>query len=147
MSVIRSLQHLGLVVSDVDESRRFYGDALGLEEIERPAAFRFGGAWFRAGSDHVHLIAQPDTTQTAPPPDPGSGLQTGLATHFAFEVDDLAAAEARLARHGFPIAAGRLRRGDGVQQSYFRDPDGHIVELFQVTGEDQSGTVRGTAHD
>jgi hypothetical protein len=27
-------------------------------------------------------------------------------------------------------------------QAYLRDPDGYVVELFQMTGEDQSGTVR-----
>ncbi|MFN0155045.1 MAG: VOC family protein [Gaiella sp.] len=139
------LQHVALVVTDVAASRRFYGEGLGLEEIPRPAAFRFGGAWFRAGDDHVHLIARADTTEHDLPPDPGLGLQAGLATHIAFEVDDLAGAEERLGRHGVPIAAGRLLRGDGVQQTYFRDPDGNIVELFQLTGEDQSGTVRDGA--
>jgi hypothetical protein len=31
-----------------------------------------------------------------------------------------------------------MPRGDGYVQVFMRDPDGHVVELFQWTGEDQS---------
>ena len=41
------IQHVGLVVSDLERSRRFYRDALGLEEVPRPPNFTFAGAWFR----------------------------------------------------------------------------------------------------
>lgn len=143
--MVTGLQHVGLVVADVDASCRFYGDALGLEQIARPSSFTFAGAWFRAGSDEVHLIGREHTTQLAPPQDPGPGLAGGLATHLAFAVDDLDGELARLGHLGIEPAAGPLRRGDGVVQAYLLDPDGYVVELFQVTGADQTGTVRGPA--
>ena len=31
-----------------------------------------------------------------------------------------------------------MPRGDGVTQVFFHDPDGHLLELFERTGEDQS---------
>ena len=31
-----------------------------------------------------------------------------------------------------------MPRGDGYDQIFLRDPDGHVIELFQFTGEDQS---------
>ena len=31
-----------------------------------------------------------------------------------------------------------MPRGDGYVQVFFLDPDGHVLELFQPTGEDQS---------
>ena len=31
-----------------------------------------------------------------------------------------------------------MPRGDGYVQVFFRDPDGHVLELFQHTGEDQA---------
>ncbi len=40
------LQHCGLIVSDLERSRQFYGEALGLPEVPRPANFTFAGAWF-----------------------------------------------------------------------------------------------------
>lgn len=139
--MILGLDHAGLIVADVEASCRFYGEVLGLEQVPRPSSFTFGGAWFRAGRDEVHLIARDDTTQHDPPQDAGAGLAAGFATHIAFAVDDIDAALARLSAHGVHVN-GPLRRGDGVVQIYVRDPDGYVVELFAVTGEDQSGTVR-----
>lgn len=134
----RGLQHSGLVVSDVDRSRRFYGEVLGLEEVPRPPSFRFGGAWFRVGGDELHLIAESDTTMPAGTVAHGPGLASGLVTHLGIEVDDLAAALAHAAERGAPAASGPMARGDGVDQAYLLDPDGHVIELFEVHGRDQS---------
>jgi hypothetical protein len=32
-----------------------------------------------------------------------------------------------------------MPRGDGVDQAFALDPDGYVVEVFQRTGDDQSG--------
>jgi catechol 2,3-dioxygenase-like lactoylglutathione lyase family enzyme len=131
------IQHVGLVVSDLERSRRFYREALGLEEVPRPPNFTFSGAWFRFGEYELHLLSQAHTTggagQTA-----GPGATQGMTHHLAFEVDDLAAACARLAEKGVPLAGGPMPRGDGVTQVFFFDPDGYVLEYFQRTGEDQS---------
>lgn len=145
--MITRLQHIGVIVSDLDASKRFYGDALGLPEVPRPAAFRFGGAWYGIGDDSIHLILQADTTQTDGPPDPGPGYFHGFSTHYAFEVDDLDGLMARMESHGRPVEVGPLRRGDGARQVYYRDPDGHVLEFYETTDEDQSDEVRLPAHD
>ncbi len=144
------IQHAGLVVSDLDRSRRFYAEALGLEEVARPLNFTFAGAWFRFGEDEIHLLAEADTTGRAGSPDAGAGTAFGLANHLAFEVDDLATACDRLAEHEVPLIGGPMPRGDGVRQVFFHDPDGHLLELFERTGEDQSDAperapIRGQA--
>ena len=132
------VQHVGLVVSDVERSRRFYRDALGLEEVPRPPNFTFAGAWFRFGEDEIHLLAEADTTGGAGIRDPGRGVAYGLATHLAFEVVDLDAACARLEENAVALVGGPMARGDGVTQVFFRDPDGYVLEFFQWTNEDQS---------
>jgi catechol 2,3-dioxygenase-like lactoylglutathione lyase family enzyme len=137
--LIRGIQHCALVVSDLERSRAFYGEALGLTEIPRPASFAFAGAWFQAGTDEVHLIVEGDTTMRAGVFEHGAGLAAGLVTHLAFEVDDLDAAVGRLRGHGVEIGGGPMPRGDGVEQAFALDPDGYVVEVFQRTGDDQSG--------
>jgi catechol 2,3-dioxygenase-like lactoylglutathione lyase family enzyme len=132
------IQHVGLIVSDLERSRGFYGQVLGLEEVPRPPNFTFAGAWFRLGGTEIHLLAEADSTGGAGQGDPGPGLAKGMTHHLAFEVDDLDAACARLAAHGVQLAGGPIPRGDGYVQAFFRDPDGHVLELFQHTGEDQS---------
>jgi glyoxylase I family protein len=142
------LQHSGLVVRDLDRSRRFYAGALGLEEVPRPRNFTFAGAWFRFGDDEIHLLAEADTTGRAGVQEPGPSAAYGLVSHIALEVDDLGAACARLEENGVSLTGGPMPRGDGVIQVFVRDPDGYVVELFERTGEDQSdapvrGPVRG----
>jgi catechol 2,3-dioxygenase-like lactoylglutathione lyase family enzyme len=127
-----------LIVADLERSRRFYGDALGLEEVPRPHNFVFQGAWFQVGDDQLHLLVEAETTGTAGGPDPGPSASVGLANHIALEVDDLASAGARLAERGVPLLGGPMPRGDGYDQMFLRDPDGYVIELFQFTGEDQS---------
>ncbi len=144
------IQHAGLVVSDLERSRRFFAEALGLEEVPRPPNFTFAGAWFRFGEDEIHLLAEADTTGRAGTPDGGAGAAFGLATHLAFEVDDLVTARVRLDDNDVALVGGPMPRGDGVTQIFFRDPDGHLLELFERTGEDQSDAperapVRGQA--
>ena len=133
------LQHAGLVVSDLDRSRRFYAEALGLEEVPRPANFAFDGAWFRFGGTELHLLSAAHATGGAGQPDPGAGAARGMTHHLAIEVDDLAGACARLAENGVSLAGGPMPRGDGYVQVFFRDPDGYVLELFEHTGEDQAG--------
>jgi lactoylglutathione lyase len=142
------LQHSGLIVSDLDRSRRFYAVALGLEEVRRPPNFTFAGAWFRFGDDEIHLLSEADTTGRAGVQEPGPSAAYGLVSHIALEVDDLGAACARLEENGVSLTGGPMPRGDGVMQVFVRDPDGYVVELFETTGEDQSdaperGPVRG----
>ena len=132
------IQHVGLVVSDVERSRRFYRDALGLEEVSRPPNFRFDGAWFRFGGTEIHLLAEAHTTGGAGQGDAGPGAARGLTQHLALEVDDLDVACERLAKNGVPLDGGPMPRGDGVVQVFFRDPDGYVLELFQWTEDDQS---------
>jgi catechol 2,3-dioxygenase-like lactoylglutathione lyase family enzyme len=136
--VPRALQHCGLIVADLERSRRFYGDALGLEEVPRPTNFTFEGAWFAVGDDQLHLLLEDDTTGRAGGSDPGPSAAVGLANHIALVVDDLDEALARLEEHGVPLIGGPMPRGDGFEQVFTRDPDGYVVELFQWTEEDQS---------
>jgi catechol 2,3-dioxygenase-like lactoylglutathione lyase family enzyme len=132
------LQHCGLIVADLEASRRFYGGALGLEEVPRPHNFRFEGAWFQVGDDQLHLLVEAETTSRAGGTDPGPSATVGLANHIAIEIDDLDASCVRLDEHGVHLIGGPMPRGDGYEQVFLRDPDGHVIELFQFTGEDQS---------
>ena len=130
---IRSLDHAALLVRDVERSRHFYGQVLGLEEIPRPSNFNFPGAWFLKGRAEIHLIGEAEPGRvdhlyagTYTPDE----LSRGYDTHLAFEVDDLEEAQRYLKAHDVTIVGGPRPRGDGVMQLYIRDPDGYIVELF-----------------
>jgi catechol 2,3-dioxygenase-like lactoylglutathione lyase family enzyme len=56
--LISGLDHVQLACprGGEDEARRFYGELLGLKEIEKPEALRSrGGVWFECGTQQLHL--------------------------------------------------------------------------------------------
>lgn len=134
---IRSLNHVSLLVRDVERSRQFYGQILGMEEIPRPATFSFPGAWFCKGSAIIHLVeeAEPGRVDqlysgTYNPDE----LSRGYGTHVAFEIVDLEASLHHLRLHNVEIVGGPRPRGDGVIQFYICDPDGYMLEFFAWQG-------------
>ena len=115
---IDQLNHVALHVADVTVSTAFYRDVLGLAPLARPD-FGFPGAWFRIGVDQeLHLISGRD-------PEIVGGNRS---THYAMRVTDADAAAARLREHGVDFS-GPKARPDGAKQIFFKDPDGHTVEL------------------
>lgn len=120
---ITSLHHVAVCVTDIVRSKRFYGEVLGLREVERPA-FPFGGAWYELGDGRqLHLIAheQPRTLRGTTEID----LRDG---HLAFGVADYEAAVEHLRAAG----ADCVIRPDNVtpwKQVYVTDPDGNVIEL------------------
>lgn len=115
---IHGLNHFTVLTDDLEATRRFYIDLLGLTEGERPP-FGFPGAWLYCGGQPVlHVIAGRDL-----PPQ-----RAGVIDHMAFTATDLEGWKAKLAARGI---AYDLRRqpGTGVWQMFFFDPNGAKVEL------------------
>ena len=117
-----------LYVNDIEPARAFYEDVLGLARLtsdSRFLAFDVGGRsvllLFQRGAtlETVHLPGG-----TIPPHD-GSG-----AIHVAFSITaaELPAWEKQLAEHKVTIE-GRTDWPRGGHSVYFRDPDGHLLEL------------------
>jgi catechol 2,3-dioxygenase-like lactoylglutathione lyase family enzyme len=131
----KSFDHITLTVSDLDATRHFYANLLGLLEIPRPA-FDFPGAWFTVGGVQIHAtVACPLAGQAGWGDRQAQKVSRGH--HFAFEVADFDEALAELAKWSIPIADGPQQRPDGAKQVYVYDPDGHLVELFSQPPSDR----------
>jgi catechol 2,3-dioxygenase-like lactoylglutathione lyase family enzyme len=130
--VPRRLDHGAILVADADRSRKFYVDGLGLAPVARPSNFDFPGFWVAVGDQHLHIIgeAEPGRARQAHTGYRDDELARGYATHLALEVDDLDAYLTRLRDRGILPVGGPRDRGDGIQQAYLADPDGHIVEIM-----------------
>lgn len=117
-----------LYVDDMARARAFYEAALGLAPMfadERLTAYPVGGRsallLFLRGAT-LETVTLPGGT--IPPHDGAGPLHCALAVAAA----DLPAWEARLAAHAIPIE-GRTHWPRGSVSVYFRDPDGHLLEL------------------
>jgi len=119
--IAKSVHHISFSVSDLERSRRFYEDVLGLAEIPRPD-LGLPGAWYRAGDSEVHLIARPPGAEVGSPPDSLSPL----ANHQAFGIDDYEKCLEQLNTQGVEVLSTSPERG----QMWIRDPDGNVIELI-----------------
>ena len=117
-----------LYVDDLDRAALFYANVLGLRSVfsdQRLRAFAVGDRnmllLFRRGSclQTVHLPGG-----TIPPHD-GEGP---VHVAFAISADQLQEWEMCLHEHAIAIE-GRTQWSRGGKSLYFRDPDGHLVEL------------------
>ena len=125
---VHRIDHVTIVVGDLDATEDFYCRCLGMQRVERPA-FSFDGRWFQAGATQIHAtISHPEAGEA------GWGdrgvKQASRGHHFAFQVDDARAAAALAQELGIEIADGPKLRPDGFVQLYVYDPDRHVVELF-----------------
>jgi catechol 2,3-dioxygenase-like lactoylglutathione lyase family enzyme/uncharacterized protein YunC (DUF1805 family) len=127
---VKTLDHVTIVVKDLERSRRFYVDVLGMREVRRPA-FSFSGLWFQAGTTQIHLILEFSGSSPAGNLLPAA-QRTSRSQHFAFEVDDAEAAAVWLKKCDLAIVDGPKPRPDGIMQVFVTDPDGHVVELCSV---------------
>jgi catechol 2,3-dioxygenase-like lactoylglutathione lyase family enzyme len=127
---VENFDHITLIVSDLDATREFYVNMLGMTESPRPD-FDFPGAWFQVGSVQIHATVEGELAGMA-----GWGdrkvKSISRGHHFAFEVKDFPRAIHRLEELGVKIGDGPKQRPDGAFQVYFYDPDGHLVELFSA---------------
>jgi len=129
---IEALHHVSIPVSDIESSKRFYRETLGLEEMARPP-FDFPGAWFHLGPNQaLHLIVHPHSTFRV-----GKGVDS-RDIHYAIRVASYQGALEHLRGKGFREDAGetelmRMRtnpRGTaGFPQIYILDPDRNVIEI------------------
>jgi lactoylglutathione lyase len=115
--------HTMVRVTDIDQSLRFYCDALGLVELKRQesAKGRFTLVFLAAPGDES---AQVELTYNWDPEAYAGGRNFG---HLAYAVDDIYAACRRLMEHGVTI--NRPPR-DG-HMAFVRSPDNISIELLQ----------------
>ena len=117
MAII-GMNHFTVLARDLEETKSFYVDLLGLVEGERPE-LGFPGAWLYAGEAAVlHIVAG-----RALPADP-----RGVIDHMAFTARDLAGTVKRLQARNLRYDLRRLS-GSGIWQLFCFDPNGARVEL------------------
>lgn len=126
---IEQCLHTAILVSDLEQADRFYGEVLGLAKVER--SLKFSGTWYQVGAYQIHLIVAPNVSSTTQNPEIQNLAKCGRNPHIAFAVADLDAAKQKLLTHNYPIQMS----ASGRAALFTQDPDGNIIELSQLIVE------------
>ena len=101
----------------IDQAARFYSEVVGLEWIDRPATLGGVGAWFRAGSQELHVSEYEDF-----------GAARKAHPAFALSGPELDALAERLAAAGAEVRWDE--RLPGARRFYSFDPVGNRLEFL-----------------
>lgn len=113
---VTQIDHVSVLITNVERSRRFYCDVLGLREIAKPHTFDFVALWFDLGNQQLHLLKKPQPDAVSP-------------RHFALRVADIQAARDHVRQMGLPIDETTLI--PGADRFFIRDPDANRIEIIQ----------------
>jgi methylmalonyl-CoA/ethylmalonyl-CoA epimerase len=136
--MIKRIDHIAIVVDDIDAALGFWRDALGLEltHVEDVPDQQSVVAFLPTGASEVELVKPTSAT---------SGVARYLAKrgpgihHICFEVDNIAATLAALKAGGVRLINETPTIGTGGKQVAFIHPDsthGVLVELYELTPQE-----------
>ena len=117
------LDHIAIYVTDLKKSSAFYRDVLGLDSLREP--FRDGKhAWFAISQGKQLHIIEGATGRTDQPKRNHTCFRM-LLCRFTTRLR-----KACIAYEDLQGTPGAITLGpDGIQQIYFRDPDGYWIEM------------------
>ena len=133
--MIKRIDHIAIVVDDIDAALNFWRDTMGLEltRVEVVPEQQSAVAFLPTGESEVELV-KPTTSD--------SGVARYLAKrgpgihHICFEVDDIAATLAALKTRGVRLIDETPHIGTGGKKVAFVHPEsthGVLIELYELT--------------
>ncbi|QNK63304.1 VOC family protein [Pedobacter sp. PAMC26386] len=126
--MLKRIHHVAIICKDYEVSKNFYVNILGLEVVQE--VYRAERKSFKLDLSVNGLYQIELFSFENPPERPSRPEATGLR-HLAFEVGDVAAVAAILNAKGVKTEALRIDEYTGKQFTFFSDPDGLPLEIYQ----------------
>lgn len=117
--VFHGIDHVQLAgpAGGEEQARRFFGDILCMEEVEKPEKLKpNGGVWFRCGTHQIHIGVD-------------SNFVPAKKAHPAIHVQNLKALKERIVSHGISVKDDELL--PGAERFYVDDPFGNRLEFLE----------------
>ncbi|KAG0447632.1 hypothetical protein HPP92_028242 [Vanilla planifolia] len=121
-----NLNHVSFVVRSVARSIKFYEEVLGFVSVKRPSSFKFHGAWLYNYGIGIHLL-QCNSIDDVPRK---KGIINPKDNHISFQCSDIYLLKQKLKEMGIEYVTAVVEdSGIQVDQLFFHDPDGYMVEI------------------
>nr|XP_043620503.1 uncharacterized protein LOC122592360 [Erigeron canadensis] len=118
-----SLNHVSFRCRSVQTSVKFYTDVLGFVLIRRPSSFDFEGAWLFNHGIGIHLL-EVETTPSK------TGLINPKDNHISFQCTNMDLIINKLEELDIKYVTAIVTEGGvEVNQLFFHDPDGYMIEI------------------
>jgi predicted enzyme related to lactoylglutathione lyase len=122
---VSKVANVMIPVDDQDRELQFYTEALGLEK-RTDLPFGDGLRWIEVAPSDA------DTVIAICPPGPNA-TTGGKDTGIALQTDDIDAYHAQLKDRGVDVDAEVSRFGDAPPLFWFRDPEGNVLMVVEMT--------------
>ena len=122
---------VGIIVTDMDQSLRFYRELLGLPIVAEATTSLIGKGkmmQLEYGASLIKLVQLDDTPARQTPSDIAAAIGYRYITLL---VADIAAIMAKVEQMAVPISLPLTRLGTGSIIAMVQDPDGNIIEFVQ----------------
>ncbi len=126
---LKKIHHIAIIASDYPKTREFYVDKLGFKivsEVYREPRDSYKLDLEVGGQYQIEIFSFPSA-----PPRPSNPEACGLR-HLAFEVDDINEVIKQLNDKEIETEPIRIDPSTGKQFTFFADPDGLPLELYEA---------------
>lgn len=126
---LEGMHHIAIICSDYERSKKFYTSVLGFkieQEVYREERQSYKLDLLLDGKYMIELFSFPN-----PPARPSRPEAAGLR-HIAFSVKDIDECVAHLKKHAIDAEPIRTDEYTGKRFTFFADPDGLPIELYEV---------------
>lgn len=123
--MIKGIDHVAVVTTDVERAAKFYTEALGFREVARLETSHSGTLVFMGLNGTLVELFGGGKAKTS------SGTAEVGYRHICLLVDDVDAEHERLKGHGVDFDMEPTTVEAGLRVAFFKDPDGSPLELMQ----------------
>ena len=127
---IKAIDHVAIVVSDMDRSIEFYNEVLGLTVLKDGRNEGGKKKSFLGTKDHTLIALTEDKRLNRDK----SQIVESVA-HVAFRVDDVEKAMKDLKSKGVEFIEEKVEKDGKIKAYHFLDPDGLELEIYGDVGE------------
>jgi len=127
--MLKNIHHIAIICSDYERSKAFYTEVLGLTIIAETFREARNSYKLDLALDGNYVI---ELFSFSNPPARTSGPEACGLRHLAFAVSDLEAMIAHLNKKDITTEAIRTDEFTGKRFTFFADPDGLPIELYEV---------------